>query len=138
MGRGYNENNRLYTRMNEIKLGDWEILPLLSRTCDIKTIRDVEKHWIRILSAGLNSYSPVTDQKEYNAAYYKNNKEKLLQRNAEYRKNNKGKIKMYYGNNKETRRYYCGLCNVVCMQNSDLKKHLNTLKHTYAWLNSVD
>ena len=54
MRRGCNENNRLYVRMNEIGLGNWEILPLLSRMCGIKTIREVEKNWIRILKADLN------------------------------------------------------------------------------------
>ena len=117
---GY-ENNRLYARMNAIGLGNWEILPLLSRTCDIKTIREVEKNWVRILGADLNTYSPITNKKEYNALYYinnkdalkeyhalyyKNNKEAISQQQAAYRKNNREKISQYiaayYENNKET------------------------------------
>ena len=33
---GFKENNRLYKRMNEVGLGNWEILPLLGRTCGKK------------------------------------------------------------------------------------------------------
>ena len=84
-----NENNRLYVRMNAIGLDKWEILPLLSRMCDIKTIREVERKWVRILSADLNSYSPVTDQKEYKAAYYEKNRESILQYMITYYKDNK-------------------------------------------------
>ena len=125
-----NENNRLYKRMREIGLEKWEILPLLSRACDLKTIREVEKNWVRILKADLNTNSPVREEEtreEYQAAYYENNKETILQKQKECRMNNKG-----------VNRYYCELCNVAFMQNSDLKKHLDTLKHSNAYMNSID
>ena len=38
-----NENNKLYVRMCEIVVQNWEILPLLGRICDIKTIRELER-----------------------------------------------------------------------------------------------
>ena len=125
-----NENNRLYKRMREVGLENWEILPLLSRMCDIKTICEVEKEWVRILKADLNTNSPVREEEtreEYQAAYYENNKETILQKQKKCRMNNKG-----------VNRYYCELCNVAFMQNGDLKKHLDTLKHSNAYMNFID
>ena len=83
MERGYSKNNRLYARMNEIGLDNFKILPLLSRTCDIKTICEVEKKWVRILKADLNSYLSVREEetrKEYEAAYHENNRDLVRQR----------------------------------------------------------
>ena len=51
MERGCSENNRLYVRMNEIGVENWEVLPLLARTCYKKDIYEVEKNWVRILNA---------------------------------------------------------------------------------------
>ena len=126
MDRGCSKDNRLYTRMNEVGLGNWRISPLLSRVCNIKTIRDEEKGWVRALNPGLNSYLPVRDE------------ETIEEYRTAYRESHKDKIKAHYEGNMKKKRYYCGLCNVTCMQNSDLKKHLNTLKHSNAYMNSVD
>ena len=121
-----NENNRLYVRMNEVRLDNWEILPLLSRTCDIKTIREVEKKWVKVLGADLNSYSPIREEETI----------------KEYRESRKDAKKeydaAYYKNNKKAHRYYCDVCEIACGSQGDLKRHLDTLKHSYAWLNSVD
>ena len=70
--RGLSEDNRLYKRIREVGLENWEVLPLLSRTCDVKTIRELERKWVRILGAGLNSYLPITskeEKKEHRANY---------------------------------------------------------------------
>ena len=72
-----NENNRLYIRMNEVSLDNWEIIPLLSRTCDINEIREVERNWIKISKADLNSYLPFKKEetvKEYMVNYEKENR----------------------------------------------------------------
>ena len=125
-----NENNRLYKRMREVGLENWEIFPLLSRACGIKTIREVERKWVRILSADLNSYLPIREEEtisQYMAAYYENNKETILQRQA-----------ARYENNIRTKRFYCKVCALACRTNHDLKKHLDTLKHSYNYLNSLD
>ena len=145
---GCSENNRLFVRMNDVGLGNWEILPLVSRGCNIKTIREVERKWIKILDADLNTYSPVTDQKEYMATYRKNNKDTIKERQAAYYGNNKDAIKeqqaAYYENNRdlvrrcvsnsqrkslENRKYFCDVCCLACRNNYYLKKHLGTYKH---------
>ena len=154
---GCSKDTRLYTRMNEVGLDNWRISPLLSRMCDIKTIREEEKEWVRALKAGLNTYSPVTDQKEYMATYYKNNRETISQQNKAYYKNNKDAIKEYQTgyyksnlgaikeykatyskNNKGTRRFYCDVCGVAFGGSYDLKRHLKSLKHSNTYMNSVD
>ena len=50
----------------------------------------------------------------------------------------KEKLRRYYKKNKETGRYNCKLCNVAFRDNSHLKIHFGTLKHSYAYMNSVD
>ena len=150
---GCSKNNRLYVRMNEIGLENWEILPLLARTCSKKEICEVEKNWVRILMADLNTYSPITNKKEYQAAcyennkdaikaYYEKNKDAIKEYKAKYRGNNKDAIKEYKAKyrkkNKEVKRYYCEICGVACKDNYNLKKQFDTLKHSYAWLDSLD
>ena len=103
---GCSENNRLYARMNEIGLENWEVLPLLARTCSKKDIYEVEKNWIRVLRADLNTNSPITNQKEYQAEYRKNNKDAIRQyheKNKDAIKENKAK---YYENNKNAIKAY--------------------------------
>ena len=136
MKRGFRENNRLYARMNDIGLGDWEVLPLLSRTCDIETICEVERKWIRILGADLNSNLPVREEetrKEYEVAYYEKNKETLSQKQAAYRENNRDLVRQRALNsqmkNIENKKYYCDVCNIACRDNYALKKHLDSYKH---------
>ena len=143
--RGYSGNNRLYARMNEIGLGNWRISPLVSRMCDMKTIREVEKNWIRILKTGLNTISPIREEEtleEYMAAYYGKNKEKILQQRAVYRENNRDLVRQCVLNsqmkNIESKKYYCDVCGLACRDNYALEKHLDTLKHSYNYMNSVD
>ena len=62
-------------------------------------------------------------KKEYQAAYYEKNKDT---------------IKAHRENNMRARRYYCDVCDLACRSNHDLKKHLGTLKHSYAWVNALD
>lgn len=141
-----NKNNRLYVRMNEVGIENWEILPLLGRTCDKKQAYELEKKWIRVLSADLNTYSPIREEatkKEYDANRYKVNKDAIRQQQAGYRMANKEanvsqqQVK-YRKANKQGKRYYCGVCDLSFLQSSDLKRHLDTLRHSYAWLNAVD
>ena len=126
---GY-ENDKLYKRMREVDLRSWEILPLFCRTCDIKTIRELERKWIGVIGADLNTYSPIMEEEtvqEYQANYYKPNKESILQQQSDYYKSNIG-----------NKVYHCDICDIPFGKKSHLNRHLNTLKHQYAYLNSVD
>ena len=80
--------------------------------------------------------------KEYHAAYRKNNKDAIAKHKATYLKNNRGFVMQCVLNNQmkniESKKYYCTVCGLACISNYALKKHLDTLKHSYAWLNSLD
>ena len=143
--------SKVYKRMHEIGLQNWKMVPLLTYACDQKTIFEFEKQWVGIIGPGLNTNSPVREEetrKEYKVAYYDNNKETILKRQAAYYKNNKDVIKeqkaVYRGNNRdlvrqrvlnsqmkniERKKYYCELCNIICRNNYDFKKHHGTYKH---------
>ena len=85
-----------------------------------------------------NRYKNNEEIQQRKVQYYVNNKEAVLQRCAEYRESNREKIQEYFRKNIQTKRYYCGVCDIACISNYALKKHLGTLKHSYAWLNALD
>ena len=125
-----NESNRLYKRMRKIGLGNWEALPLLSRTCDSKTIRKLERKWCTLLKADLKSNSPFSgfeNKKEYDAKYYTSNKGKIIQRGAEYRKLSK-----------QNKVFHCNVCEKSFGSGWYLRRHFGSLKHQYTYLNSLD
>ena len=117
-------------------------------------------NWIRILGADLNTYLPIRNEatreeydanyykgnqaiiKQQQADYYKNNKDAILKKQAVYRKLNKEGIKLYQTNyyieNKKTKKFCCDVCEIFFGSSSNLKKHLDSLKHSYAWLNALD
>ena len=95
--------------------------------------------------------------KEYRAAYYEKNKDAIKEYRAAYREKNKDPIKEYSAayceNNRdlvrqcvlnnqrkniESKKYFCTVCDLACISNYAFKNHLGTLKHSYAWLNSVE
>ena len=100
------ENNKLYKRMRAVGLQNWEIIPLLSRTCDQKTIRQLERKWCGIMNADLNTRLPITtpDEKKQQRANY-------------------------LGTNKQERRYHCKICNKSFAQKCELQRHSNSKKH---------
>ena len=119
----YHGNSKLYRRIREVGVQRWKIVPLLSFACTRKTTCEFEKCWVKATGANLNTNSPITDRKEYDVAYREANSEK---------------IKENYKKNIMEKRYYCNICDIACGSNHDLKKHYNTLSHSYAWLNAVD
>ena len=123
-------NSKLYERMRTVGIYNWEIIPLLQRTCDQKTIRELENKWCKIMNADLNTYSPFTgfeNKKEYYANYYEMNKEKIKKQQVDY-----------YESNKQDKKYYCDICEIVCGSDRDLQNHFHTIKHGYKYLNSLD
>ena len=131
-------NNKLYKRMNDVGLDAWKIIPLLVLNCSKEKIRHFEKKWMQILDADLNTYSPLRTEeenkqreKEQKAKYYKQNSEKIRQQQKEYNL-------LYFEKNIQEKRFYCSTCDKAFRDNFNLNCHLDTLKHAYANLNSVD
>ena len=106
--------------MNETGLENWEAIPLLSRICDKKTICKVEKKWIKILSADLNTYTPLDTLNKWNYVGQEKLKREL------------------YLNNLKTKRYHCGVCDKAFGKSDDLKRHFKSLKHSCTFMNSLD
>ena len=111
----YHGGSKLYKKMREVGIHKWKIVPLLTFACNQKTIFEFEQEWLRATGANLNTALPVDEDLVKRAT------------NLKYRKNNK-----------ETKRYCCELCNLVCMSKYNLNRHFDSLKHSYAWLNSLD
>ena len=125
----YMRKSKLYVRMLEIGLNNWEIVPLLTFTCDKKTILEFEKEWIKILNADLNKNLPVINisKKEYRANFYRLNKEFCKRRQV-----------YYYHNNIQNKIHHCDVCDKSFGWNYFLQEHFDTLKHQYTYLNSLD
>ena len=113
-------NGKLYTRMQEVGIYNWEIIPLLTYSCDKKTIRGFEQQWVELLKSDLNMISSSDTGNKWNHIGLNELKRK------------------HYLNNIETKRYYCDVCNKAFYHSEALRRHLNTLKHSYAYMGSVD
>ena len=137
-----NVNNRLYVRMNGVGLQNWKIIPLLTFACNKNTILQFEKQWVDLIGADLNMRSPITDRKEYDAGYYLRNKKAIQQRHASYREVNKQNILEqqagYREFNVQNKIHHCSVCDKSFGYKKDLDKHYKTLKHSNAYMNSVD
>ena len=101
--------------MREVDIHKWEIVPLLTFACNRDTIFEFEWEWVKALNANLNTLSPV-------------NENLVIKGYDRERKKHNVKVK----------RYYCDVCSIACSDSHKLKRHFDTLKHSYAWLNSVD
>ena len=110
-----NENNKLYKKMREVGLYNWEMIPLLSFTCDRRTILEIERERCNTLNADLNTYSPIFDV-ENRKKYLANYREFNIRNNA----------------------YHCDVCEKSFGSNRDLQRHFNTLKHQRTYLDSLD
>ena len=136
---GYSENNKLFTRMCEIGLQNWKMVPLLTFAC---VCFEFEKQWIDLIGADLNMVSPITGRKEYKADYHQNNRDVILKRKAEYRMINRDillkKGREFRENNVQNKIHHCVVCDKSFGYRKDLDKHYKTLKHSNAYMNSVD
>ena len=85
---------------------------------------------------------PITDRKKYETEYRKNNKDIIRKRKVEYYMANRDAILRkdaeYRKNNVGTKKYYCETCERACESKKDLVRHLDTLRHSYAYMDSVD
>ena len=139
---GYREDNKLFTRMNDVGLMNWKMVPLLTFACDQKTIFEFEKQWIDLIGSDLNIRSPITNRKEYKAGYYIGDKGEIRRRHVNYYKENKQAIlqqcKGYREFNMQNKIHHCAACDKPFGYKKDLNKHYKTLKHSNAYMNSVD
>ena len=128
--------------MNDVGVWNWNIIPLVTFACNQITIFEFERDWIQILKTDLNMIFPVTDRKKYEAEYRKNNKDIIRKRCAGHYEANKDAIlrqcTKYRKNNVEAKKYHCDACDISFGYKKDLDRHLDTLKHQYAYLNSLD
>ena len=113
-------NTKLYERMVENGPENWVIEPLRLHTCNKNKIREVEAKMVRRLQPDLNTRSPIDMENKWG----NNGKEKLLR-------------DLYY-NHKQNKTYYCDVCEKAFGKKFNLEAHCNTLKHSYAFMNSVD
>ena len=111
----YFGSSKLYQKMREVGVHNFKIVSLLTFACNRDTIFGFEKQWVEATGANLNTNSPV-------------NGDLVI----------KGYDRERKKHNKEVKRYYCDVCRIACSDSHKLKRHFDTLKHSYAWLNSLD
>jgi len=111
-----NANNKLYKRMTEVGLDKWEIKPLLVLKCNRDEICKFEKSCKEILEADLNTYSPINTTDE----------------------DNRYRVRKYNKKVIDDKRHYCDICDKAFSRKGYLHEHYDTLKHQYAYLNSLD
>ena len=112
--------NKLYTRIKEVGVDNWGILPLLIHVCNQEEIREFERCWIALLSPDLNTYSPLDTNNKWDHIGLKELKRK------------------HYYDSIKSKRYYCDICDKAFGNITNLERHLKTLKHSYAYMDSVD
>ena len=107
--------SKLYKKMREVGVHNWKTAPLITYACDRGTIVAFEQVWVETTGANLNTFSPVNED--------------VAEREYDIKRRRR---------NKETMRFYCEICDIKCKDKYDLRRHFDTLKHSYAWLNSLD
>ena len=108
---------RLYTRMKEAGAGNWEMISLeVVSLCDREEILILENKYIEELKPDLNKNLPVRKDNEGNRERAREHMIKSL----------------------EEKRYYCRTCEKAFHGAWHLKRHLNSLRHSYAYMNSLD
>ena len=144
-----NEKCKLYKRMLEVGLENWEIVPLLTLECTRDEIRAFEREWADLLEADLNSNLPMIKAEEKREAanrrcvkHYVNNRKEVLLRKAKYRADNRGVIRRKAverrARNREQKKFFCETCEVSLGCDWGLRKHNDSLKHQFTFLNSLD
>ena len=101
---------KLHTRMKETGIHNWEIRALLTCECNEKEICGYEKSWIQSLKPDLNKNSPVKENNE----------------------RNRERAREHHFKSLREKRYCCDICEKAFGCSENLKRHLNSLKHSHA------
>ena len=150
------EKNKLYQRMREVGIKNWVIHPLETTTCSKDDLRKLERAWCEKLHSDLNTrlaFQTNEERSEYCESYRAVNRELIRKKSAVYYAANREKSAAYYLTNRETirerasvnrekikesKKFFCEVCDITCGFKRDLEIHNETLKHQYAFLNSLD
>ena len=109
-------DSKFYTRVRETGAKNWEIISLETvPLCDEEKILALEKEWIERLKPDLNKNFPVRKNNERSRESARRHRLRSL----------------------EEKRYYCRTCEKVFGGVYHLQKHIKTLKHQRACLNSL-
>ena len=111
--RACNEKNKLYVRISQVGIENWKITPIFEKTCSKDEVLKLEKDWVKVLNANPNSYSPYANVRNTSTL-------KTQKRNVDKKK------------------YFCNFCEKAFQSPSRLKQHFSSLKHQYAYFNSLD
>ena len=107
---------KLYKRMTEVGLEEWKITPLFQNTCAKDEIRKFEKNWLEILDADLNTITPF----------------------SKYNVKNREIASIIKKRNVDEKKYFCDVCEKAFQSNWHLNQHKDSLKHQYAYLDTID
>ena len=61
---GYYNNSKICLRMNATGVRNWEVRPILTRTCTLKVILEIKKQVIQDYNADLNVRTPIKPKKQ--------------------------------------------------------------------------
>ena len=115
--------------------------------CDLENAKKLERYYIELLGASLNSDVPGRTDEEYKKEYYQNNKQKINKYNKKYYQENKQEMceqhKEYRQNNrqeiseKRKEKFTC-ICGSVTRKNDQARhwkseKHINFIKENIGY-----
>ena len=101
--------------MIEVGPENWKKTALFEKTCGKNEIRKYEKKYYEVLQPDLNTYSPVCV-------------------NVKQSEN----AKAIFFKNLEQKKFFCNTCQMCFLYKGNLNQHKDSLKHQYAYLNSLD
>ena len=116
--QGFCGDNKLFARMREVGVENWTITALFQKTCTKDEIRRYEGRWVDILEADLNTFLPINE--------------------SDHQKSTNAKHRRHRMRNVVEKKYFCEVCEKAFQEKWSLTQHENSLKHQYAYLNSLD
>tara|TARA_R110001632_G_scaffold86663_1_gene188945 strand:+ start:348 stop:884 length:537 start_codon:yes stop_codon:yes gene_type:complete len=133
-----NKNSKVYKYINSNGgINNFKMEVLYETYCSLEEAIKLERYYMELLEATLNSEVPGRTRKErmvwYNPIYYQKNKETIAEKNKKYHQENKEKNKHRYQENKEQiseqhkEKFTC-ICGST-LRTGDKQRHFKTKKH---------